>query len=156
LVKTPITAYSPPQNPFLAYMYINNVVETDYSAVRMVWHNQWNISREPVNYTRYVNGFPLTGSIVGADFQGGNAWINRHGPIPYTDDGLIYSGGDYLPLPFHSSGHSATQLRELIPAHGTVGSVRVDDALLHSRSASILVDAPTGSAASRALPTRSL
>lgn len=145
LVETSITAYSPPQNPFLAYMYINNIVEYNYSAVRMVWHNQWNISWEPANYSRYVNGIALTGSIVGADFQGGNAWSNWNGSVPYNDQGLIYVGGDYLPLPLPSSAYFAVQFHEHGLPSGTLWQVRIDGVVYESRSTTIVVYERAGS-----------
>ncbi len=100
LFRTPITAYSPPQNPFLAYIFVNDLGYADFAQVASIWHNAWNISREPATYVRVVNGIPLVGSIVGASFEGGNAWWNWNGSIPYTDGGLITPGGDYLPLPY--------------------------------------------------------
>ncbi len=100
LFRTPITAYSPPQDPFLAYIFVNDLGYADFAQVASVWHNQWNISLEPATYVRVVNGIPLAGSIVGASFEGGNAWRNWNGVVPYTDGGLITPGGDYLPLPY--------------------------------------------------------
>lgn len=156
LVETPITAYSPPQNPLLAYMYINNIVEYNYSAVRMVWHNLWNISYEPASYTRYVNGISLTGSIVGGDFQGGNAWTNWNGSVPYTDQGLIYAGGDFLPLPLPGSGFFAVQFHERGLPSGTLWHVRVNGLVYGSRSSTIVVYAPMGTYAFRVSLTSDL
>jgi thermopsin len=99
LFDTPITAYSTPQNPFLAYVFVNDLGYRDFAQVATNWHNAWNISREPADYTQIVNGVPLFGNIVGASFMGGNSWANWNGTVPYTDNGFIVGGGDYLPLP---------------------------------------------------------
>jgi thermopsin len=123
LFETPITAYSPPQNPYLAYVFINDFGYTDYTSVASTWHNLWNISLEPVNYVRFVNGIPLSGSIVGAPFQGGNAWGNWNGTIPYTDQGLIATGGDDLPLPLPGAPLEAVVFEEFGLPPGTLWSV---------------------------------
>jgi thermopsin len=100
LFLTPITAYSPPQNPLLAYVFINDLGYPEFSGVRAVWHDTWNVSLSPATYTRFVNGVALFGPITGASFMGGNAWWNWNGvTTPYTDSGLITPGGDYLPAP---------------------------------------------------------
>jgi len=103
LFETPITTYSPPQNPYLAYVYINDFGYTNFASVASEWHNRWNIQPEPAFHVRVVNGFALTGNIVGAPFQGGNAYGNLGTTFPYTDNGLIVGGGDRLPIPVHSS-----------------------------------------------------
>ena len=125
LFETPITAYSPPQNPYLAYVFINDFAYTDYASVAATWSNQWNISLEPRFYVSWVNGFPLSGSITGAPFQGGNAWANWNGSIPYTDQGLIVAGGDFLPLPLPGSPVYAIVFDELGLPSGTHWSVTV-------------------------------
>jgi thermopsin len=112
LFETPITTWSPPQNPYLAYVYINDFGYTNFSSVASVWHNRWNIEPESASHVRMVDGFALTGSIVNAPFQGGNAYSNFNGTIPYTDDGLIVTGGDALPLPVHASPVHAVVFEE--------------------------------------------
>ena len=100
LFRTPITAYSPPQNPFLAYIFINDLGYPDFAQVASVWQVTWNISLESASYSQIVNGIPLFGNIVGDSFMGGNAYWNWDGTtVPYTDGGLMTPGGDYLPLP---------------------------------------------------------
>jgi thermopsin len=125
LFETPITAYSPPQNPYLAYVFINDFGYTDYASVAATWANHWNIPLEPRSYVQFVNGFPLTGSITGAPFQGGNAWSNWNGAIPYTDQGLIVAGGDHLPLPLPGSPRYAVVFEESGLPSGTVWSVTI-------------------------------
>jgi thermopsin len=100
LFDTPITAYSPPQNPFLAYIFVNDLGYSDFAQVASTWQVTWNISLEPASYSQVVNGIPLFGNIVGDPFMGGNAYWNWDGTTtPYTDGGLMTPGGDYLPLP---------------------------------------------------------
>jgi thermopsin len=71
---------------------------------------------EPLSYTQTVNGFSLTGSIIGTHYQGGNYWAsygniaNPYGNIPYTAHRYSLNGparigstvssfaGDYAPL----------------------------------------------------------
>ncbi|MGA8303759.1 MAG: thermopsin family protease [Thermoplasmata archaeon] len=71
---------------------------------------------EPLSYSQTVNGFQLTGSIVGSHFQGGNFWAaygnewNPYANIPFKDRRASLTGpggiqsttapfaGDYAPL----------------------------------------------------------
>ncbi|BAB59291.1 hypothetical protein [Thermoplasma volcanium GSS1] len=69
-----------------------------YTGNPAVYTNIWNISKEPVNYVRIVDGFKLSGSIIGGKYQGGNYWYNFNGTIPYNNNGMIEYGGDYEPL----------------------------------------------------------
>jgi thermopsin len=144
LFETPITAYSPPQNPYLAYVFINDFAYTDYAGVAATWENQWNISLEPRSYAQYVNGFRLSGSIVGAPFQGGNAWANWNGSIPYTDQGLITPGGDYLPLPLSGSPLQAVVFEEHGLSPGTLWTVTVGGTSYSSTGSLILAYEPAG------------
>jgi thermopsin len=82
--NTELTAYSP------SYSI--------YSGNPAVYINRWNITKQPAYITHYVNGFALSGSIIGTYYQGGNYWDNFNGTIPYNNDGLIAFGGDYAPL----------------------------------------------------------
>jgi thermopsin len=81
---TAITAYSP--------------ACSIYSGNSAVYINMWNITKQPAYITHYVNGFALSGSIINTHYQGGNYWNNFNGTIPYTNNGLIAYGGDYVPL----------------------------------------------------------
>jgi thermopsin len=103
LFETPITTYSPPQNPYLAYVYINDFGYTNYSAVASIWQNAWYVLPEPAFHVSMVNGFALTGSIVNAPFQGGNAYGNLGSTLPYTDNGLVVGTFDYFPVPVHAN-----------------------------------------------------
>lgn len=82
--NTEFTAYSPPQNP--------------YNGNFQIYTDTWNVSLRPASSSSMVNGFNLTGSIVGGQYEGGNYWWNFNGLIPYNDNLLIAAGGDYIPL----------------------------------------------------------
>ncbi len=101
-----------------------------YSGAKKTFVTTWNISRQPATAVHYAPGFPLeplTGSILGTSYQGGNYWWdyglgynpynganNPYGLLPYEErattllaeilPGLaynatyIYPGGDYVPL----------------------------------------------------------
>jgi hypothetical protein len=53
---------------------------------------------------RVVNGWDLSGSILGLSWQGGNYWDNYgtpmdpYGVLPYNNGGYFWTGGDYHPL----------------------------------------------------------
>ncbi len=89
-VLTPVTAISPPENFYTGAFQINL--------------DRWNVVMQSATHVKKVNGFRLSGSILGLSYEGGNYWSNYgtpqdpYGVIPYTDGGLIYSGGDYVPL----------------------------------------------------------
>ena len=144
LFETPITAYSPPQNPYLAYVFINDFGYTDYASVAATWHNRWNISLAPSSTVRFVNRVALTGSVVGAPFQGGNAWTNWNGSLPYTDQGLIVGGGDFLPLPVASSPVFAVVFEEFGLPSGTSWTVRLNGIHHSSTGELILFYEPVG------------
>ncbi len=69
-----------------------------YTGNHAVYKDRWNITKQPAYIAHYFNGFKLSGSIIGTGYQGGNYWYNFNGTIPYNDYGLIYYGGDYVPL----------------------------------------------------------
>jgi thermopsin len=142
--NTPITAYSPPQNPYLAYVFINDLGYTNFSSVAALWHNSWNVPLESTFTTHWVNGFLLAGSIVGAPFQGGNAWSNWNGAVPYHDQGLIVGGGDQLPLPVAGSPVHALVFAEFGLPHGTPWAVTIDGTDYGSTGGLILVYVPSG------------
>jgi thermopsin len=139
IFATPITAYSPPQNPYLAYVFINDFGYTDFAGVAATWSNHWNISAEPQFHVRVVNGFPLTGSVVSAPFQGGNAWTNWNGSIPYTDQGLIVGGGDSLPLPLPGAPMFAVVFEEFGLPHHPVFTVTLNGVTYRSIHGMIVV-----------------
>jgi thermopsin len=70
-----------------------------YTYMISIYSNSWNLpGRMAENYTNTVNGYTLTGSIVGCGYQGGNYWEGLEGTIPYNDGGKVAVGGDYEPL----------------------------------------------------------
>jgi thermopsin len=87
---TPITAYTPTVNI--------------YNGAGALYTDTWNVSKQSVRDVRDVNGFDLSGNILGLSYEGGNYWINYGtasdptGVLPYNNGGLITVGGDYLPL----------------------------------------------------------
>ncbi|MGA8710465.1 MAG: thermopsin family protease [Thermoplasmata archaeon] len=91
-----IPAITPTTDPFQCdqYGYCNTVAYSD----------AWNVSDQPAaNYT-IVDGWNLTGSIIGTWYEGGNFWSNYgtsgnpFGVLPYNNSGAIAVGGDYVPL----------------------------------------------------------
>jgi thermopsin len=86
----PLPAFTPGYNP------------TTYWGAS--FHDSWNVTPEPASAIRWVNGWPLSGSILGTAVQGGNFWSNYgtpsnpYGVFPYNDSGQITHGGDRAPL----------------------------------------------------------
>ncbi|HYM39833.1 MAG TPA: PKD domain-containing protein, partial [Thermoplasmata archaeon] len=81
-----------------------------YTGAPQVNDNDWNLSApEPAVNVAMVNGFALTGSIVGSDVQCGNFWGNYLplAPLPYNNSGLIGNAGDgdYCPYPIGTYPH---------------------------------------------------
>jgi thermopsin len=144
LFETPITAYSPPQNPYLAYVFINDFGYTNFSSVAATWQNNWNIPLSTLFQIHEVNGMLLLGSIVGAPFQGGNAWSNWNGSLPYTDQGLIVGGGDALPLPVAGSPVFAVVFEEFGLPPGTSWSVVLAGTSVPSVGELVLAYEPVG------------
>ncbi len=70
----------------------------------VTYHDTWNVTREPASVVRVVNGFDLSGNILGLSYQGGNFWSNYgspsdpYGHLPYNDGQQINAGGDFVPL----------------------------------------------------------
>lgn len=143
--ETPITAYSPPQNPYLSYVYINDFGGSSFASVRSVWTNAWNVSLAPATEIRSFNGFALSGSVVGARFEGGNAWSNWNGTVPYTDGGLLYRSADDLPTPVRGDGFYAALFQERGLAPGTRWTVQVAGSPYATRSPLLLVYEASGS-----------
>ncbi len=88
----------------------------DYSDAFDLFHETFNISRQPATDVHFAPGFPwepLSGSVVGTLYQGGNYWWDyglvdppddlaqsgdAYGELPYTEGVWIYSVGDWVPL----------------------------------------------------------
>ena len=92
----PLPAITPTYDPFPCDQY-GICIPIEYS-------DTWNVSQQPAANYSLVNGFNLTGSIIGTWYQGGNYWSNYgtqsnpYGVLPYNNSGAITVGGDYVPL----------------------------------------------------------
>ena len=76
-VFSTFAAYAPNANMFFGSYQVNA--------------ENWNLSQvEPASYVNMFNGYALTGSILGGDWQGGNY-------ISFTSGYYIATGGDFLP-----------------------------------------------------------
>jgi Thermopsin len=110
----------------------------------------WNLTKiEPAGQVAWVNGYPLSGSIVGGKWQGGNYWSSYvpGSSLPYNDFGFIAEGGDYLPLPIVAysvvfSGHHV---------HGT-WSVTLNGVTESTRSSTLVFYEVNGSYAYTVTP----
>lgn len=89
---TPVTAVTPPFDL--------------YTGAPTLWTDRWNITPQPATVTHWVNGFGLSGDLLGKPVQSGNYWSNYGTPqnpwgvLPYTDGGGIFLGGDSHPMIF--------------------------------------------------------
>ncbi len=121
-------------------------------CVAAVYHDAWNVSRQPATDVRTVDGVGLSGSILGYSWQGGNSWSNYgnasnpYGVLPYNDSGLITVGGDFWPLspPLYAVTFTESGLRA-----GTSWSVTLAGVTGSSRGASLVLYEPSGSYAFR-------
>jgi len=118
------------------------------SFVPAVYHDHWNVSRQPASNVRTVNGWALSGSIIGTSYQGGNYWSNYgtpsdpYGVLPYNDGGQITKGGDYVPL-LSFTLHRVTFVSHGLPA-GALWSVTINGYTQRSRSSTITFWEPNG------------
>jgi thermopsin len=80
-----------------------------YNGQLTFFTDRWNVSLQPASDVRMVNGWSLSGSILGLSTEGGNYWANYgspqdpYGVLPYNNGGYpvgIYTGGDDHPLTF--------------------------------------------------------
>ena len=71
-----------------------------YTGTYTIYTNLWNITPEPASYINIVNGYDLTGNILGGAIQSGNYWSNyvSSAPLPFNSYGYIATGGDYNPI----------------------------------------------------------
>jgi thermopsin len=129
-VYPPFTALTVNQNGDRIY---NNAFYTNFPATSgSSYTDYWNVTCvpgftptkflagaacEPLSYSQVVNGYALSGSILGSSYQGGNFWLNYgdsanpYGAIPFENVGSMFLGpqiggvgtgrgdrGDYAPL----------------------------------------------------------
>ncbi|MCI4319270.1 MAG: thermopsin family protease [Thermoplasmata archaeon] len=75
-----------------------------YTGGPGLWTDRWNVALQAATNTRTVNGWVLSGNILGLHYEGGNYWGNYgsatdpFGVLPYNDGGAISVGGDQHPL----------------------------------------------------------
>ena len=134
--------------PFPATTPTLDPLSCQIECVPAVYTDSWNVSRQPASDVRLVDGVPLSGSILGLSWQGGNYWSNYgspsdpYGVLPYNDSGAITVGGDYLPLTptLYTVSFSETGLRA-----GTEWSVTLNGVTRNSTSSTISFLDPNGS-----------
>jgi thermopsin len=131
----PLPAITPVYNP------------TTYRSA--TWHDRWNTTVQPASDVRWVNGWGLSGSILGATWQGGNFWSNYgapsnpYGVLPYTDGGQITAGGDFAPLlPF--TLHSVTFTEKGLTTPGSAWSVTINGYTQRTRAGTLTFWEPSG------------
>jgi len=136
----PIPALTPTADPFLCGQY----EECSY----LTYNDTWNVTEQPASHSSPVNGWDLTGSIIGTWYQGGNYWSNYgttsnpYGVLPYNDSGFISEKGDYVPLvPF--TLYPVTFSEKGLPT-GASWSVIEDGVMLSSSATSIGAESPNG------------
>jgi hypothetical protein len=77
--------------------------ENFYTGAFSPWFDKWNVQPQPATNSKTINGWILTGSILGLSTQDGNYW-NNYGTasnpygVTYTNGGEIAAGGDHYPL----------------------------------------------------------
>jgi thermopsin len=131
---TPYTAYTPTVNI--------------YNGAPAAYQDRWNVTYQSAHNVRVVNGWQLSGNILGLNYEGGNYWGNYgtasdpYGVLPYNDGGLITVGGDYLPLlPFAIYEVTFT---ETGLTHGTSWSVTLNGITATSTTSTIQFYDPDG------------
>ena len=117
-------------------------------CVALTYNDTWNVSMQPSSNYTLVDGWNLTGSIIGTWYEGGNYWSNYgispnpYGVLPYNDSGSITVGGDYVPLvPF--TLYEATFVETGLPT-GAAWNVTVNGQNYTSTSAQLDVTDPDG------------
>jgi hypothetical protein len=141
---TPNTAFTPADNPY------------DFFFVPELWTDLWNVSYQPATDVNVVNGFGLSGNILGLSYEGGNFWSNYgspedpYGVLPYDNGGNIVVGGDFLPLvPFALFSVTFTETG-LLP--GTAWSVIFNGYNQTSTASSMVFYEPNGTYAFQVAP----
>jgi thermopsin len=131
---TPVTAVTPPFDL--------------YTGAPSLWTDRWNVTPQPATDVRSVNGWPLSGNILGGATEGGNYWSNYGTPsnpfgvVPYTDSGGIYPGGDSHPLVLATLHHIVVTETGL--ASGTSWSVTMDGYTQTATTSSMTFWEPNG------------
>jgi thermopsin len=128
------TAFTPEFNP--------------YNGDPAAWTDHWNVAMQPASEVRVVNGWPLSGSILGEPYEGGNYWSNYgtqsdpFGVLPYDNGGNIANGGDHVPL-WPVQLYTVRFSESGLPAH-TLWSVTLNGITESSRTSNITFWDPNG------------
>jgi thermopsin len=135
-------------NAFLTPNTANTPTVNIYSGASALYKDRWNVPSQPATNERVVNGWSLSGSILGLTWQGGNFWQNYgtasdpYGVLPYNNGGAITYHGDYAPqVPF--SLYQVTFAESGLPA-GTVWWVWLNGVNMTSNATSIHFFDPNG------------
>jgi len=136
--SVPVPAFTPTFDPLSCQIQCEGARYSD----------AWNVSQESANASQTILSVPLTGSIVGTSYQGGNYWTNYgappnpYGVLPYNDSGWIAAGGDYVPLvPF--SLFNVTFVETGLPS-GANWEVSTPLATVNSTGTSFSLEGPNG------------
>ena len=135
-VGTPQTAFTPPYDPY------------SFFDVPAIWSDRWNVVLQPATDVRVVNGWSLSGNILGLPYEGGNFWSNYgtasdpYGVLPYNNGGNIVVGGDHVPL-LTFALYSVTFTEKGLPS-GTAWSVTLNGITESSKTSSIVFWDPNG------------
>jgi thermopsin len=119
-----------------------------YNGVPEPFVDTWNVTPQSASNVFVVNGWDLSGSILGLGWVGGNFWANYgtqsdpYGVLPYNNGGLIWTGGDYAPLHTHKF-YRLTFHEVGLPA-GTLWSITIDGVTLSSTTPTIVFHEPNG------------
>jgi thermopsin len=108
----------------------------------------WNLTHQPSTVVHHVNGWNLSGSVLGLPYVAGNYWSNYgtpadpYGVLPYDDGGLILVGGDFapvLPYPLHRIVVTESGLTA-----GTAWTITIDGYAQTSTTTSMTFWEPSG------------
>jgi thermopsin len=119
-----------------------------YNGVYEPFYDKWNVPYQSASDVFVVNGWDLSGSILGLGWVGGNYWANYgtqsdpYGVLPYNDGGLIYKGGDYAPL--HTEKFYRITFSEVGLPAGTTWSLTINGVTLSSTTSTIVFVEPNG------------
>ena len=104
-----------------------------YDGMAVSYVDTWNVAAAPSTDVNTVNGYALTGSILGYTWQGGNAWYDC--TVPYDNSGLITNGYDNLPLCMVFAPSTFTETG--LPA-GATWTVNLDNGMSYTSSSSVI------------------
>ena len=136
-----IPAITPTADPFQCNQY-------GY-CYPVAYDDTWNVSAQPATNYSVVQGWNLTGSIIGTSYQGGNYWSNYGttsnplGVLPYNNSGGITVDGDYVPLWVPYSLYPVT-FQETGLGPSLTWNITEGGTLVTSSSSSIVVESPNG------------